>query len=120
MNIQHQHLDTKLHKWIGEEHQLKEWPQKTVDGFIKQENIIVEFLGSDVHGHPLLWEHDYDATDRIGRNMQSNYGDTSEKLSKLKSLGYRVFYVWDVDVDRKTGKSLLPEFYREFIEHLEW
>lgn len=120
MTLQHQHFDVDSNSWIGEEHRLEEWPLKCVDGYNAKENIIFEYFGSDVHGHPRLWEHNLDRSDRVGRNMQNNYVATFEKMSKLKTLGYRVLYLWDRDVDRKTGKSFLPEVFREFTKDLEW
>jgi len=120
IKYQHNHFDPQSNSWISEEYQLKDWPTKRVDGYNKDGNIIVEYLGGDVHGHPARWEFDHDRIDRNGNSMQSNYFDTSVKMSKLKGLGYRVLYVWSADVNVNTGVSHLPGFYREFTEHLEW
>lgn len=120
IKLQHEHYDHTVGKYVGEEHAIKEWPLKRVDGYNEKEKLVVEFFGDDVHGHPLLWENNFDRTDRHGGSMQHNYFDTSCKMSKLKDLGYRVFYIWQADTDLKTGKSLLPGVYREFAKHLEW
>lgn len=122
--FQHRHLDTKLLKWVGNEHRLAEWSQKYVDGYYEDkasgERIVIEFLGGDLHGYPPLWEFKEDAVDRNGNNMQGNYYATSDKMSKVKELGYRVLYAWSADIDKKTKKSKLPNVFREFIKHLEW
>jgi hypothetical protein len=120
IKLQHKHFDPELLVWTGSEHNIKSWPHKSVDGFNKKENLVIEFLGDDIHGYPPKFQNDPDAVDRYGFSLEGRYGDTSEKMGKLKALGYRVLYVWQSDVNRRTGKSRLPGVFREFHEHLEW
>jgi hypothetical protein len=120
IKFQHCHLNADTGEWIGKEHAIIEWPKKRVDGYNAENRIVVEFLGNDVHGYPPLWEHDIEKLDRYDYRMEGRYADTSEKMSKLKALGYRVLYIWQADMTRKCEKSLLPGVFREFDEHLEW
>jgi len=120
VKLQHHHLNIDEARWEGEEHQLVEWRKKAVDGYNEDLKLVVEYFGGDVHGHPSRWENNPDEVDRNGRKLQRNYAKTIEMMQKVKSLGYRVIYVWDADVNTKTGISRLPTVYREFIDHLEW
>lgn len=108
--IQHAHLDLEKKSWIGAEHRPNLWQRKPVDGYYLDgdQKVAIEFLGDYYHGHPRLWG--LNKVDRWSRKFEDLFLDTQVKLAKLKSLGYKVHYVWESETDQ----------LREFIDKLEY
>lgn len=76
--------------------------RKIVDGYIPEEKTIYEFLGDYWHGNP--------ENPKSRKNRASLYEKTMERLSYLKSLGYKVFYIWENDWKKfKRGIDKLPK-----------
>jgi len=121
--ILHRHLD-KAHKcWTGVEHRPDDWRKKPVDGYYVGDDgtlNAIEFHGELYHGHPTYWGDDEKNVDVQGRTYKSLFDKTERNMRKLKSLGYRVSYVWEYDV-RKYGVAGNPEnVLRVFEDTLEW
>ena len=127
--IQHYHADNVNKTWIGKEYRPSKWKQKPVDGFISHDklsnellderdwnkHIIIEFLGIIYHGHPSLWHKE---TNHLGMNLKGLFEDTEQKLAKLTSLGYVVFYVWENEY--RLNKGTPADICRRFIDKLEY
>ena len=97
--------------------------KKPIDGFYvdeyDQNNVAIEFLGDHYHGHPSLWGENQEKCDQHSRLFKDLFVNTEKKLSKLKSLGYKVFYVWECDF-KKNGPLNTIEICREFDNKLYW
>ena len=67
-----------------------------VDGYDKNTNTVYEFLGDYWHGNPNKY-----SPNNINKSCKKTFGElfnkTVIKLTKLKSLGYNVKYVWESD-----------------------
>ncbi len=114
VKIQHKHLENEQKCWIGDEHRPKEWQKKPVDGYYVDDQLVaIEFLGDYYHGHPRFWE---DGQDKFDRSFKDLFADTETKLTKLKSLGYKVYYVWESDFNKNNNAVRIC---REFLNKLE-
>jgi hypothetical protein len=124
VQIQHHHLDRNKKEWVGEEHRPTEWPKKPIDGYyfdsIENKNVAIEFLGDYFHGHPSLWGPNEDECDHHSRPFKNLFHDTETKLAKLKSLNYKVFYVWESEFKALKGLQSVESICREFQDHLYW
>jgi G:T-mismatch repair DNA endonuclease (very short patch repair protein) len=102
VTIQHAHYNPATKQIEGTEHRPAEWPQKGVDGFYVDAdgtNVAIEFLGDYWHGHPRWWPK--------GEGFKALFEKTETKLLRLKSLGYKVVYVWENDYKhRKALQSM--------------
>jgi len=113
--IQHKHFMFETKQYVGTEHTIKSLRYKS-DGYIKLydgTNAIIEILGDEWHGHPILWD----------LNLQQykprfEYTDVRFKSIKLIE-NYRIFYVWQRDIELKGIKCVLP-YLREYIDILEY
>ena len=78
--------EAKLHPSIGK-----------VDGYIKEHQVVMEFLGKYYHGDPRL----YNPHDLFPLNKNLTYGDlcrsTIIKKNKIIALGYKYVCVWESD-----------------------
>lgn len=73
-----------------------EWKQKSVDGYEPNTNTVYEFLGDYYHGNPE--KYDSEKYNQIcHKTFGELYNRTINNLSKLKSLGYNVKYIWEKD-----------------------
>lgn len=116
IKIQHKHLDKQ--QWVGAEHRPTAWPRKGVDGYYMDTcPIAIEFLGDYYHGHPRFWGLDGEECDKWDRKFKDLFADTETKLAKLKSLGYKVYYVWESDFTKNPEDALGVR--HEFIDKLE-
>src|SRR6185295_6353248 len=124
ISIQHLHLNEAEKCWEGDEHRPAAWRKKPIDGFYHDAatntNVAIEYLGDYYHGHPDLWGDDTCSKDHFGRMFSDVFCDTQRKLAKLKSLGYKVLYVWDADVKQRKALQSLLSICRTFEEELEW
>lgn len=82
------------------------------DGLIK--NTIYEFLGDYWHGNPIKFNKN-----DINKNCKKTFGElynkTIEKFKKLKTLGYKVKYIWENDWNNfKKGIDETPKV-KEYI-----
>ena len=86
---------------------LPEWKRKAVDGFDCKTNTIYEFFGDYYHGNPVVFNlNDYNKTCHM--TFGELYDRTLKTLSKLKSFGYNVKYIWENDwIKFKTTNILL-------------
>lgn len=109
--IQHKHLDLERKRWVGDEHRPDTWKKKPVDGYYLDgdQKVVIEFLGDYYHGHPRFWGPG--KVDKWQRKFENLFSETEVKLAKLKSLGYKVHYVWESETDGEL---------REFIGKLEY
>lgn len=110
IKIQHVHLDLNDKVWTGSEHRPDLWQKKPIDGYYLDgiQQVAIEFLGDYYHGHPRFWG--LNKVDKWFRKFEDLFLDTENKLKKLKSLGYKVYYVWESETDE----------LREFIDKLEY
>jgi len=130
VKIQHCHIDKPTKTWIGDEYRPDKWKKKAVDGFIPKnmltygdptlepdrdhnKDIIVEFLGDIFHGHPTTWDK---ITNHFGANLEGLFKDTEEKLAKLVSLGFVVFYVWEYDYAHFDSLEPVASICKRFID----
>lgn len=83
---------------------LKEWKRKKVDGYDPKTNTIYEFLGDYWHGNPEKYN-----LNNINKNVKRTFGylyqDTFKKFDKLKSFGYNIKYIWELDWNRFKEKE---------------
>lgn len=68
-----------------------------VDGF--NNNIIYEFLGDYWHGNPCLFNPN-DFNKHNGKLMKELYNETFNRFNELKSLGYKIIYIWESDYNK--------------------
>lgn len=104
---------------VGDEHRPLEWKAKSVDGYYQDAdgtNIAIEFLGDMFHGHPSYWDK---GTIFYGASYKELYAKTERTLQKLRSLGYRVFYVWEGDYKKLGALQSVRTILREFEDKLE-
>jgi hypothetical protein len=121
VRIQHKHANPETKVFEGVEHRPAEWPQKGVDGFYVDSDgtyTAIEYLGNIYHGHPDLWEKT--KWTRNKKTCQENFEDTEKKLRKLKSLGYRVIYIWSSEYKNIKGLQSTMSICREFQDKLEY
>lgn len=96
VKIQHRHfMDTGLQ---GTEFCVLNYGLKgtKVDGYIKDDMIILEFHGDWWHGNPAK----YDAEDIHPMNKRTFgelYNKTIRRMEILTRLGYRVWWIWESD-----------------------
>lgn len=79
-----------------------------VDGFDKKTNTIYEFLGDYWHGNPRKFNK-YDMNFSVNKSYRELYLGTIIRFRKLKSMGYKVDYIWEDDF-KKTGIQNLKEY----------
>lgn len=88
---------------------LPEWKRKAVDGYDPETNVVYEFLGDYWHGNL-----DVFPKNKLHPKRKISYrkinSDTMLNLSKLKSFGYIVKYIWEKDWNRweKNKLGLIP------------
>ena len=68
------------------------------DGYFELDNIkyMVEFHGDFFHGNPMIYKPDEICKLR-GKRYDELYKKTMERMTRLKSLGYTVIYIWERD-----------------------
>jgi hypothetical protein len=77
------------HAGNGREHQIEiEGVKYKVDGYIKEHNHAIEFLGCHYHSHPECTNPDDVAPN--GKLNSLNYNDTMERIEKIRSDGVNV------------------------------
>jgi hypothetical protein len=77
------------HAGNGREHQIEiEGVKYKVDGYIKEHNHAIEFLGCHYHSHPECTNPDDVAPN--GKLNSINYIETMERIEKIRSYGANV------------------------------
>lgn len=78
------------------------WTKKPVDGYDPTANTIYEFLGDYWHGNPSKYD-----SNKLHPKRKVTYGTlyniTISSLTRLKSLGYQVKYIWENDWNKFRG-----------------
>ena len=87
----------------------------TVDGFIKETNTIIEFLGSYWHGDPRCYNYNY-LNKRNNIKMGVLHKRTMDRLALLKNNGFKVIQMWEKDYDEKILKT---KEFKEFLATYE-
>ena len=59
-------------------------------------NTIYEFLGDYWHGNPEVYDSE-DINTNNGKTFKELYDNTFERLYEIKTLGYDVKYIWELD-----------------------
>jgi len=78
--------------------------RKKVDGFDPKTNTIYEFLGNYYHGNPNMFNlSDYNQT--CHKTFGELYENTMKVFTKLKSIGYNIKYIWELDWNRFKKKE---------------
>jgi hypothetical protein len=112
IHVQHIHYNYDNKTIEGTEHTPSLWKQKKIDGFHicphTGDYVALEFLGDYYHGHPFT----HPDVDR--------FEDTQRKLTKLLSLGYKVYYIWESDFMSGRDFWAANAMLREFAGKLEW
>lgn len=68
------------------------------DGYDDTTNTVYEFLGDYWHGHPSVW-HKHNGINRNNKiSFAALFKQTTDRLVKIKELGYNVCYVWEYDI----------------------
>lgn len=76
---------------VGEEFRVKNF---SVDGYVPEHKIILEFLGDFYHGNPA--KYDPNAINPTRRTTFGElYTNTYERHKTIASSGYRVYYIWE-------------------------
>ena len=79
-----------------------------VDAYDIKTNTIYEFLGNYYHGNPTLFDlSDYNK--KCHKTFGELYQRTFEKFKKLKSFGYNIKYIWELEWEKyKKGLNDKP------------
>lgn len=67
-----------------------------VDAYDPETNTVFEFLGDYWHGNPEVYDSE-DINSNNGKTFKELYDDTFERLYEIKTLGYDVKYIWELD-----------------------
>jgi len=67
-----------------------------VDGYNPQTNTIYEFLGDYWHGNPKIFQTN-DINKSLNQSFNKLYQKTFERFSFLKTLGYKIKFMWESD-----------------------
>lgn len=95
-NIIHRHI---RHDGVsvGEEFRLRLQDRKlSVDGYVPEQKLIIEFLGDFYHGNPDKYNRDHMNKSRK-RTFGDLYDDTYERHKHIAEAGYTIMYVWEND-----------------------
>ena len=84
-------LSEKLRKEIKREESILDF---TVDGFIPELKVVIEYYGVFWHCHPSLFESE-DIHPVTGWKVASKWAEDGGRIKKLKAYGYKVFIVWE-------------------------
>ena len=77
-----------------------------VDGFDPETNTVYEFLGDFWHGNLNVFDKDtVNPRDKKYRTYGTLNAETFERLDIIKSLGYKVKYIWEADFNEKGVES---------------
>jgi hypothetical protein len=88
---------------------LPKWRKKIVDGYDPITNTIYEFLGDYWHGNPCKFGAN-DVHPRIKLSYGEICRETMKSLSKVKSFGYNVKFIWETDWKNfKRGITSFPQ-----------
>lgn len=79
-----------------------------VDGFDQKTNTIYEFLGDYWHGNPKIFSH-MTTNPSTKKSHRELYLSTIDRFKKLKSLGYKIRYIWESDY-KLGGTNLIKEY----------
>lgn len=67
-----------------------------VDGYCKETNTVMEYLGCLWHGHPECY--DLNIVNRVTKvSMKTLYENTIKRNELIKELGYNLVYIWECD-----------------------
>lgn len=72
------------------------------DGYDSTTNTVYEYLGDFYHGNPIIYDFDK-INIRCNKTFKELYNNTFERFDKIKSLGYKIIYIWENDFI-KNGK----------------
>ena len=82
------------------------------DGYIKDDNHVLEFLGCWYHGH----NEEFSSTDIVagGRSAAEVFRSTLARINQIKELGYKVTTIWECEYEELVKKNadffkFLPE-----------
>lgn len=106
VSIQHSHFDGK--DLVRNEYRPAQMRNSPVDGFIKTENIIIEFLGDEFHGNPRQMERLKRETNLYGKLYEDLFDRTEDKFMMLAKHGYKVWYMWESEYKEFTKKKDNP------------
>ena len=89
------------------EHRIPQTPY-TVDGYIKETNTCLEFLGCWFHAHNLH----YSPEDIVAGGMTADhvFKETLKRIQKIRSLGYNVITIWECEHDLLVKEN--EEFFK--------
>lgn len=75
-----------------------------VDGYIKSQHHVLEFLGCYYHAHPLH----FSKNDIVfgGKKASEVYLNTMKRICRIKELGYRLTYIWECEFDALRSKNI--------------
>jgi hypothetical protein len=88
-------------------YRLPEWKFKSVDGYDPSTKTVYEFLGDYWHGNPKKYKLD-DLQHRRKVTFQTLLNETFNGFKKMKSFGYNVKYIWEMDWKSWDKTSPLP------------
>ena len=92
---------------VDREHSIPNTPYRS-DGYIKDGNRILEFLGCWYHGH----NEEFASTDTVagGRSARDVYTSTLNRINTIRQLGYTVTAIWECEYDRLVKQN--PDFFK--------
>jgi hypothetical protein len=101
VTIQHKHYDPLTGKLSGSEHLVRGLSScksgaTKVDGWIADNNMVLEFHGDYYHGNPTVFAAD-ERNNTLGCTFGELYEKTMDRMAALKSLGLAVVYIWERD-----------------------
>lgn len=82
------------------------------------EKVILEFLGDYWHGNPAKFD-ECESNTHLQIEFETLYSKTIERFLKLKSLNYRILYIWESDF-YESGLEKIQEFTNSDIQKLEF
>lgn len=98
-------LDKEKWTLYNNEHQINGTFYR-VDGYIEEKKIVIEFLGDYWHGNPKRFISSHiNFSTKEKKTFGELYKSTMERLTKIKNMGYIIFYTWESDFDEWKKKK---------------
>lgn len=85
-----------------------------VDELCKTSNIVIEVNGDYWHANPFIYKPDDIISYPKGLFSAASIWEKDEKrISEIKSMGYKVYIIWESDLKSNTYKDIFEEIKRE-------
>jgi hypothetical protein len=102
-----QHRDNRNERWIT----LPSGKKARVDGFIEEDNTVIEVQGCYWHGCPKHhWKRDKPLPD--AKTPEELYADSQKRIEQIQAVGYKVCVYWECEIKEMLRKDHeMKEFF---------